>query len=116
MPHLPNIFHLLYQLFTIGSDNKPKSLKLYVKLLLNSNPEKIQDTIMGIVSGETRLATGKTKLEDLFNNKDAFKGNISTKINEELAQYDLIIYNVNIEKLILANHYDANIEELIKPK
>jgi flotillin len=85
--------------FTVGPKDDPAFLKVYAKLLQESNPSDIKSKVIGILQGETRMAAGKTKLDDLFNNREQFKANIIDRIDAELASFGLIVYNANIEEL-----------------
>ena len=101
-----NISFDLPAVFTIGPKDNNVYLKLYAKFLLNSTPDKLNAKIMGILTGETRLAAGATSLEDLFNNRIVFKENIIDKINIELAKFGCVIYNANLEEVKDADQQD----------
>lgn len=85
--------------FTVGPKDDKDALKIYAKLLQKSTPEDFEHKIRGIIQGETRMAAGKLPLDDLFNNRPHFKEQIVDKINLQLADFGLVIYNANIEEL-----------------
>lgn len=85
--------------FTIGPKDETASLKMYAKLLQQSSHEDLKAKILGIIQGETRMAAGQLHLDDLFNNREKFKATMVDKINEQLADFGLFVYNANIEEL-----------------
>jgi flotillin len=85
--------------FTVGPMDNLDTLKSYSKLLQSSSPEDLKAKIIGIIQGETRVACGKIKLDDLFNNRETFKKELVDNVDEELKQFGLKVYNANIEEL-----------------
>lgn len=85
--------------FTIGPKDDMDSLKKYAKLLLETSKEDLEKKVKSIIQGETRILAGKVSLDDLFNNRSTFKEEITDKINEQLDDFGLFIYNANIEEL-----------------
>jgi len=89
----------LPMVFTIGPKDDKEALKKYAKLLQQSTLDDLKSKIIGIIHGEARIACGATKLDDLFNNRQSFKEKIVDKINGQLDDFGLHIYNANIEEL-----------------
>lgn len=85
--------------FTIGPKDEYNELIKYSTLLSDKNDNDIKDLIKGIIEGETRVLTAMMTIEDIFNNRNEFKNNIVTQVQEELNQFGLIIYNANIKEL-----------------
>lgn len=85
--------------FTIGPKDDTEALKRYARLLQQSSPDDLRAKIIGIIQGETRMATGKLPLDDLFNNREKFKEHIVDKINTQLTDFGLFCFNCNIEEL-----------------
>lgn len=63
--------------------------------------------VIGVIRGETRMAVGKMKLDDLFNNKEQFKAQVVDQINHQLKDFGLTVYNANIEEMtdMVGNEY-----------
>jgi flotillin len=85
--------------FTIGPKDDKEALKKYAKLLQQSTSEDLKLKIIGIIHGEARIECGATALDDLFNNRQKFKEKIVDKINGQLDDFGLYIYNANVEEL-----------------
>ncbi|AYV78782.1 MAG: flotillin domain-containing protein [Edafosvirus sp.] len=85
--------------FTVGPKDDIASLKIYAKLLQQSNSDDLKSKIIGIIQGETRMAAGRLPLDDLFNNREKFKEEITERINDKLSVFGLHVYNANIEEL-----------------
>lgn len=89
-------------LIKIGPKDEHECLMKYAKLL--SSHEKgdrhVEVIVKGIVEGETRvLAAGMTK-ESIFRGTKEFKNEGSDKVQTELNQFGLHIYNASIKQLV----------------
>ncbi len=85
--------------FTIGPKDDKECIKNYAKLLQNASSDDLRSKIIGIIQGETRVAAGKIRLDDLFNDRDSFKETLVKSVDSELEQFGLKVYNANIEEL-----------------
>jgi len=85
--------------FTIGPRDDPEALKRYSILLGDKKLEKIDEIIEGVIEGETRVLSAAMEIEEIFNDRDAFKVQIIERVQKELDQFGLIIYNANIKEL-----------------
>ena len=89
--------------FTIGPQNNTDALKKYALVLENieqtTDVDTVQSIILGILEGETRTLSSQMTMEEIFNNRQLFKEKIIKKVQEELDQLGLYIYNANIKEL-----------------
>lgn len=99
--------------FTIGPEDDFIALQKYSKLFQSTSPEDLKVKIVGIIQGEARVAAGKIKLDDLFNNRQQFKEALVKEINTELTQFGLKVYNANIEELkdLKGNEYFSKMKQ-----
>ena len=99
--------------FTIGPEDELEALRRYSKLFQTTSPEDLKTKIIGIIQGEARVAAGKIKLDDLFNNRQQFKEALVKEINGELSQFGLKVYNANIEELkdLKGNEYFSKMKQ-----
>lgn len=96
---LEKISFVMPTVFTIGPKDDIESLKKYSLFFHNLSHDEFLVKTNGIIKGEIRIEAGKMKLEDLFNNRERFKDTIVRKIDKELEQFGICIYNANIEEL-----------------
>lgn len=99
--------------FTIGPEDEIEALKRYCKLFQTTSSDDLKTKIIGIIQGEARVAAGKIKLDDLFNNRQQFKEALVKEINSELTQFGLKVYNANIEELkdLKGNEYFSKMKQ-----
>ncbi|KAF3792597.1 Flotillin-like protein 1 [Nymphaea thermarum] len=94
---------LLPAVFTIGprlDDNE--SLLRYAKVmpLASKNFAKhLEDLVLGIVMGETRVVAASMTMEEIFKGTKEFKREVFEKVQLELNQFGLHIYNANVKQL-----------------
>ncbi|XP_074275883.1 flotillin-like protein 3 [Silene latifolia] len=89
--------------FTIGPKvESMDSLVLYAKLMsphdMNSN--HVNDLVQGIIEGETRVLAASMTMEEIFKGTKEFKKEIFDKVQLELNQFGLLIYNANVKQLV----------------
>lgn len=77
----------------------------YCKLLQDMTPDEIESTIKGIIEGETRGLTARLSVEEMFNGKETFRKEVVDKLEADLAQLGVKIYNANIQEM---KDFDAN--------
>lgn len=87
--------------FTIGPNNENQELVKYARTLANaeSGADSIHNIILGILEGDTRTLSSQMTMEEIFNDRKAFKDKIIKSVQEELKQFGLLIYNANIKEL-----------------
>lgn len=88
--------------FTIGPRDDVDSLKRYAKLIAahDMSGSHVTDLIKGIVEGETRVLAAGMSMEEVFKGTKAFKQEVFNKVQLELDQFGLHIYNANIKQLV----------------
>ncbi|OVA07888.1 Band 7 protein [Macleaya cordata] len=94
---------LLPAVFTIGPRIEDhESLVRYAKLLSNHdrNSNEVKDLVQGIIEGETRVLAASMTMEDVFKGTKEFKKEVFGKVQLELNQFGLLIYNANIKQLV----------------
>lgn len=87
---------------TIGPftfDENPESFEKYCKLLQDMSQPEIENTIKGLIEGETRVLTAALSIEEMFNSKDVFREKVADKISPELENLGLKVYNANIQEM-----------------
>lgn len=100
--------------FTIGPRDERKSLEKYAVLLTGNSDGRtikstsgtvtpgrnhVQDTVKGVIEGETRSIVSTMTMEELFNNRQIFKAKVIQHVQAELDQFGLCIYNANVKEL-----------------
>jgi flotillin len=98
--------------FTIGPDNNMEALKKYALLLsetesasnagkvaTSSKRNHVQDIVKGIIEGETRVIVSGMTMEEIFKERQIFKGKVIENVQNELDQFGLRIYNANVKEL-----------------
>lgn len=92
--------------FTIGPKKDEESIKKYSQFMNEINNQKTegghsdQETIIkGILEGETRLESARMTMDEIFNDRQAFKNKVIDNIQTELDKFGLVIYNANINEL-----------------
>lgn len=94
--------------FTIAPRNpfeNPDEFMRYAQMMSTLPEDEITETIRGIVEGETRSLTAQMTIEDMFQDKDAFRIKAVEKIQQDLSKLGLHILNANIKEMA---DYDEN--------
>lgn len=94
---------LLPAVFTIGPKaDDDKSLLKYAKLLSSQGRQShdVKDLVQGIIEGETRVIVAHMTMEQVFNSAKDFKKEVFEKVQVELDQFGLWVYNANIKELV----------------
>ncbi|KAL2631446.1 hypothetical protein R1flu_016132 [Riccia fluitans] len=95
-------------IFTIGPRDDPESLKRYAKLIASHDMSghHVTDLIKGVVEGETRVLAAGMSMEEVFKGTKTFKQEVFDKVQLELDQFGLHIYNANIKQLVDIKGYE----------
>lgn len=94
---------LLPAVFTIGPRvDDDDSLVLYAKLMAphDMSSNHVNELVQGIIEGETRVLAASMTMEEIFKGTKDFKKEVFDKVQLELNQFGLIIYNANIKQLV----------------
>ncbi|KAK2992367.1 hypothetical protein RJ640_028248 [Escallonia rubra] len=94
---------LLPAVFTIGPRvDDEESLLKYAKLLSHHDREShdVKELVQGIIEGETRVLAASMTMEEVFKGTKEFKEEVFGKVQLELNQFGLLIYNANIKQLV----------------
>ncbi|KAL9439990.1 hypothetical protein AB3S75_018786 [Citrus x aurantiifolia] len=89
--------------FTIGPrEDDSDSLLRYAKLIApkDRNSVHVREIVKGIIEGETRVLAASMTMEEVFKGTKQFKQEVFGKVQLELNQFGLVIYNANIKQLV----------------
>lgn len=94
---------VLPAVFTVGpriDDNA--SLLKYAKLISPHDKlsNHVKDLVQGIIEGETRVLAASMTMEEIFRGTKEFKQEVFEKVQLELNQFGLLIYNANVKQLV----------------
>ncbi|KAL2525736.1 Flotillin-like protein 1 [Abeliophyllum distichum] len=94
---------ILPAVFTIGPRiDEDASLIKYAKLI--SPHDKLSNhvnaLVQGIIEGETRVLAASMTMEEIFKGTKEFKQEVVEKVQLELNQFGLLIYNANVKQLV----------------
>jgi len=99
---------ILPAVFTIGPRvDDDGSLLRYAKLLSSHDKlsHHVKELVQGIIEGETRVLAASMTMEDIFRGTKSFKQEVFEKVQLELNQFGLLIYNANVKQLVdVAGH------------
>lgn len=94
---------VLPAVFTIGPrvDDKESLLK-YAKLISPHDKlsNHVKELVQGIIEGETRVLAASMTMEEVFRGTKEFKQEVFGKVQLELNQFGLLIYNANVKQLV----------------
>ncbi|KAL5698443.1 Flotillin-like protein 4 [Ranunculus cassubicifolius] len=88
--------------FTIGPRvDDMDSLIKYANLISPHDKlsSHVKDLVQGIIEGETRVLAASMTMEEIFKGTKEFKHEVFGKVQLELNQFGLLIYNANVKQL-----------------
>ncbi|KAK0570512.1 hypothetical protein LWI29_002418 [Acer saccharum] len=95
--------YILPAVFTIGPrvDNEQALLK-YAKLISSHDKHSnhTNEIVQGIIEGETRVLSASMTMEEIFKGTTEFKQELFEKVQLELNQFGLLIYNADVKQLV----------------
>ncbi|GAB4854618.1 Flotillin-like protein 4 [Ancistrocladus abbreviatus] len=94
---------ILPAVFTIGPrTDDMDSLKKYAKLISPHDKlsAHVKDLVKGVIEGETRVLAASMTMEEIFRGTKEFKQEVFERVQLELDQFGLVIYNANIKQLV----------------
>ncbi|WOL09789.1 hypothetical protein Cni_G18542 [Canna indica] len=94
---------ILPAVFTIGPcvDSMDSLLK-YAKLISPHDKlsNHVKELVQGVIEGETRVLAASMTMEEIFRGTKSFKQEVFEKVQLELNQFGLVIYNANVKQLV----------------
>ncbi|KAJ0481275.1 putative Band 7 domain, Flotillin family, Band 7/SPFH domain superfamily [Helianthus annuus] len=94
---------ILPAVFTIGPrSDDDHSLNKYAKLISPHDKlsHHVNELVKGIIEGETRVLAASMTMEEIFRGTKEFKQEVFEKVQLELNQFGLWIYNANVKQLV----------------
>lgn len=94
---------ILPAVFTVGPRTDDfGSLKKYARLISPHDKlsTHVKELVQGVVEGETRVLAASMTMEEIFRGTKDFKQEVFEKVQLELDQFGLVIYNANIKQLV----------------
>ncbi|KAK6237008.1 hypothetical protein SCA6_012345 [Theobroma cacao] len=94
---------ILPAVFTIGPRvDDEESLLKYAKLMSphDKNSNHVNELVQGVIEGETRVLAASMTMEEIFKGTKEFKQEVFEKVQLELNQFGLLIYNANVKQLV----------------
>lgn len=94
---------ILPAVFTIGPRaDDVDSLLRYAKLISPHDKlsNHVKELVQGVIEGETRVLAASMTMEEIFRGTKSFKQEVFEKVQLELNQFGLIIYNANVKQLV----------------
>ncbi|KAH7283128.1 hypothetical protein KP509_35G062600 [Ceratopteris richardii] len=89
--------------FTIGPRaDDPEALIKYARLVNSQGRDSrnVNDLVKGIIEGETRVLAASMTMEEIFKGTKEFKSEVFGKVQLELNEFGLHIYNANVKQLV----------------
>lgn len=87
-------------LLTGESDGRPTPTASTGVVSVAAGRNHVQDIVKGIIEGETRSIVSTMTMEELFRERQVFKGKVIAQVQSELDQFGLRIYNANVKELM----------------
>ncbi|WOH05513.1 hypothetical protein DCAR_0624930 [Daucus carota subsp. sativus] len=100
---------VLPAVFTIGPRAcDDASLLRYAKLVSAHDKlsNHVKELVMGVIEGETRVLAASMTMEEIFKGTKQFKQEVFDKVQLELDQFGLHIYNANVKQLVDVPGYE----------
>lgn len=94
---------ILPAVFTIGPRvDDIESLHKYAKLISPHDKlsKHVKELVQGVIEGETRVLAASMTMEEIFKGTKQFKQEVFEKVQLELNQFGLLIYNANVKQLV----------------
>ncbi|XP_020158964.1 flotillin-like protein 2 [Aegilops tauschii subsp. strangulata] len=104
---LPAVFTIGPKITATGAEASDKrdleaQLLLYAKLIapLHRSRSHVHELVKGIIEGETRVLAADLTMEEIFKGTKTFKEKVFNRVQLELNQFGLVIYNANVKQLV----------------
>ena len=86
-------------LLTGESDGAPAARGAVPRDIVSTGRNHVQDIVKGIIEGETRSIVSNMTIEEVFASRAEYKKQVIEKVQGELDQFGLMIYNANVKEL-----------------
>ncbi|KAJ7978780.1 Flotillin-like protein [Quillaja saponaria] len=105
---------VLPAVFTISPrvDDEPSLLK-YAKLISRHDKlsNHVKELVQGIIQGETGVLAASMTMEEVFRGTKEFKQEVFGKVQLELDQFGLLIYNANVKQLVDVPGHEGEVKK-----
>ncbi|KAL8496907.1 hypothetical protein ACS0TY_020550 [Phlomoides rotata] len=94
---------ILPAVFTVGPRvDDDDSLHKYARLIAAHDKlsNHMKELVQGVIEGETRVLAASMTMEEIFRGTKEFKKEVFEKVQLELNQFGLWIYNANVKQLV----------------
>ncbi|KAI8544238.1 hypothetical protein RHMOL_Rhmol08G0280400 [Rhododendron molle] len=94
---------ILPAVFTIGPRvDSDEALLKFAKLISPHDKQSnhVVELVQGVIEGETRVLAASMTMEEIFKGTKQFKQEVFDKVQLELDQFGLHIYNANVKQLV----------------
>ncbi|XP_059640905.1 flotillin-like protein 3 [Cornus florida] len=94
---------VLPAVFTIGPKvEDDESMLKYARLMSphDKHSNHVTELVLGVIEGETRVLAASMTMEEIFRGSESFKQQVFDKVQPELEQFGLRIYNANVKQLV----------------
>ncbi|MCO5576824.1 hypothetical protein L7F22_030644 [Adiantum nelumboides] len=94
---------VLPAVFTVGPKAETHdALIKYARLVAphDKHSNHVKDLVKGIIEGETRVLAAAMTMEEIFKGTKEFKHEVFEKVQVELNEFGLLIYNANVKQLV----------------
>ncbi|XP_059643148.1 flotillin-like protein 3 [Cornus florida] len=94
---------ILPAVFTIGPKvDCNESMLKYARLMSphDKHSNHVTELVQGVIEGETRVLAASMTMEEIFRGTKSFKQEVFDKVQLELDQFGLRIYNANVKQLV----------------
>ena len=88
--------------FTVSPVHPDKDMDGFIRYATrvgDMTSAEVYECIAGIVNGDTRGFVGSMTIEEIFNDKDAFRNHVVKRVTSELSKFGLEIHNANVEEM-----------------
>ena len=104
---LPAVFTIGPKITATGAEESDRKeleeqLLLYAKLIapLDNRSNHVHEMVRGVIEGETRVLAAELTMEEIFKGTKTFKEKVFNRVQLELNQFGLVIYNANVKQLV----------------
>ncbi|KDO21641.1 hypothetical protein SPRG_12882 [Saprolegnia parasitica CBS 223.65] len=97
--YLPFEMPVAYTVAPANPIEDPSGFKRYVERMQQLPPDEFEETLLGIIHGETRVQAALMDIDAINDDREAFRTNVVALVQRQLNQLGLEIINANIAEL-----------------